>query len=51
MIGKDNYLEWLKNRKKNIVENVNDEFFRKILLEIHNDYAEQYICLKGEQNE
>lgn len=44
----DKFLSWLKERKKKIEDNIDDELFKKVLLEIHNDYAEQYICLRRE---
>jgi hypothetical protein len=40
---KDNYMEWLKARRDKILNDVHDPFFRKILLEIHEDYATTYI--------
>jgi hypothetical protein len=47
MAGNDSYLNWLKERRKSISEKVQDPFFKDILLRIHNEYAEQYICLLG----
>jgi len=41
----DKYLEWLRQRKKDIEEKVKDDFFKKILLEINNDYTEEYVIL------
>ena len=41
-------MEWLVERKKSIAENISDSFFKKIMLQIHDEYAEQYIILRDE---
>jgi len=43
---KDKYLEWLKNRRKKIIEQTHEDF-RDMFLKIHDTYAEQYIILKN----
>jgi len=45
----DKYFVWLKERRKIITEKVQDEFFKDIMLKMHDEYAEQYICLNGEK--
>jgi hypothetical protein len=45
----DKYFDWLKERRKLIIEKVQDTFFKDIMLKIHNEYAEQYVCLRGEK--
>jgi len=45
----DKYLIWLKERRKLIIEKVQDEFFKDIMLKIHNEYEKQYTILKKEK--
>lgn len=48
-MAEDRYYEWLKERKKVILE-IKDLNLRSSLMNIHNEYVEQYICKKKEND-
>lgn len=43
----DKFMKFLNERKRLIEEKITDKFYKKILLDLHSDYVEHYVCLKG----
>jgi hypothetical protein len=44
-VREDVFMCWLNDRKQKILS-IDDEFIKKIFLEIHDEYVEEYVCHK-----